>query len=71
MGTEKTYQIILRGYLEPQWSEWFDGLEIDYLNSGETSLTGPLIDQAALYRVLLKIRDLGIPLISVNQKHVE
>lgn len=71
MGADTTYQILLKGYLEPEWSEWFDGLQIEYLESGETQLSGPIVDQAALYRVLLKIRDLGIPLISLNQRGSE
>lgn len=71
MGADTTYEILLKGYLEPEWSEWFDGLQIDYLESGETRLSGPIVDQAALYRVLLKIRDLGIPLISLNQRGSE
>jgi hypothetical protein len=61
------YQIILQGQLSSQWSDWFDGFTITLDERGQTILTGPVIDQAALHGVLKKIRDLGIPLISVNR----
>jgi hypothetical protein len=60
------YQIRLKGHLGQQWSDWFDGLSITLEDNGDTLLTGPLIDQAALYGVLKHARDLGLPLISVN-----
>jgi hypothetical protein len=59
------YQIRLKGHLAPHWSDWFEGLTITALDNGETLLTGPVIDQAALHGVLRKVRDLGIPLLSV------
>ena len=59
------YQIILQGHLSSQWSDWFDGFTIMLDQRGQTILVGPVIDQAALHGVLKKIRDLGIPLISV------
>jgi hypothetical protein len=61
------YQIVLQGHLSGQWSDWFDGFTITLAERGQTILTGPVIDQAALHGVLKKIRDLGLPLISVNR----
>ncbi len=60
------YQIRIKGYLGSQWTDWFDGLTITLEEDGDTLLTGPVIDQAALYGLLKKARDLGLPLISVN-----
>lgn len=59
------YQIKLKGHLGPQWSEWFEGLTVTLTDHGETVLTGPVTDQAALHGVLKRVRDLGLPLISV------
>ena len=64
-GAPLVYQIRLKGHLGPHWSSWFEGLTITALDNGEMLLTGPVIDQAALYGVLAKVRDLGIPLLSV------
>ncbi len=61
------YQIRLKGHLSSQWTEWFGGLTITLADNGETLLTGPVIDQAALYGLLKKVRDLGMPLVSVNR----
>ena len=63
----RVYQIRLEGHLGRQWTEWFDGLTITLEDNGDTILTGPVIDQAALHGLLRKVRDLGIPLLSVNQ----
>jgi hypothetical protein len=60
------YQIRLDGHLGQQWAEWFDGLTIT-LEDGDTLLTGAVIDQAALHGLLKRVRDLGMPLISVNR----
>jgi len=60
------YEIRVTGSLPPQWMDWFDGLVINTEN-GETLLRGPLADQAALYGLLKKIRDVGLPLVSVRQ----
>ena len=60
------YQIRLKGHLSSQWTDWFGGLAITREESGDTLLTGPVIDQAALYGLLRKVRDLGMSLISVN-----
>jgi hypothetical protein len=58
------YQIRIKGHLGRQWSDWFEGLAITLEDNGETLLTGPVIDQAALHGLLKKVRDLGMPLIS-------
>ncbi len=60
------YQIRLVGHLGDEWTEWFEGLSITLEASGDTLLTGPVRDQAALYGLLKKVRDLGMTLISVN-----
>ncbi len=59
------YQIKIEGHLGPQWTDWFGGLMISLEEGGETLLTGPVVDQAALYGLLKKVRDLGMPLLSV------
>ena len=62
----KSYQIRLQGHLDAQWSAWFGGLTVTLEDNGETLLTGQVADQAALYGLLRKVRDLGMPLLSVN-----
>ena len=64
---QEVYQIIVKGHLDREWSDWFDGLNITLVDSGETILTGPLADQTALHGVLIKIRDLGLPLLSLTR----
>ncbi len=59
------YQIRIKGHLGCQWTEWFDGLTITLEENGDTLLTGPVADQATLHGLLKKIRDLGLPLLSV------
>lgn len=59
------YQIRIKGHLGADWSDWFDGLAITLQDNGETLLSGPVADQAALHGLLRKIRDLGMVLISV------
>jgi hypothetical protein len=59
------YKIRIKGHLGREWTDWFEGLTITALDNGETLLTGPVVDQAALYGVLKKVRDVGMPLISV------
>ena len=58
------YQIRIEGHLGPKWTDWFGGLSITLEDNGETFLTGPVVDQAALHGLLRKVRDLGMPLIS-------
>ena len=60
------YQIRLRGYLDDQWTDWFGGLTITLEENGDTLLTGPVVDQAALFGLLKKVRDLGLPLVSID-----
>ena len=61
------YEIRIRGRLDAQWQDWFDGMSVTEEADGTTLLSGPVPDQPALFRLLRKIRDLGLPLISVNQ----
>jgi len=61
------YEIRVKGHLDSHWSAWFDGLIITILPHGEALLFGALADQAALHGVLMKVRDLGLPLLAVNQ----
>ena len=61
------YEIRLKGHLEPRWAAWFDGLDLTAENDGTTALRGPVVDQAALHGLLQRLRDVGLPLISVTQ----
>jgi hypothetical protein len=65
LGEPLVYQIRLKGHLSPRWADWFEGLTLTLEANGETLLTGPVVDQAALYGVLRKVRDVGLPLLSV------
>jgi hypothetical protein len=60
------YEIRLKGHLDTRWAAWFDGLTLTHHSDGSTVIGGPVADQAALYGLLQKTRDLGLPLISVN-----
>ena len=62
---DQCYEIRLKGHLDARWAEWFEGLTITLEEDGDTLLTGPVIDQAALHGLLKKVRDLGLPLVSV------
>ena len=64
-GQAMVYQIRVRGHLGSQWTDWFGGLTVTLEDNGETLLTGPVVDQAALHGLLKKVRDLGMPLVSV------
>ena len=59
------YQIRIKGHLGRQWTDWFEGLTITHEDNGDSLLTGPVLDQAALYGLLRKVRDVGLPLLSV------
>ena len=63
-GQPMVYQIRIKGHLGPQWTDWFGGLSITLEDNGDTLLTGPVVDQAALHGLLRKVRDLGMPLVS-------
>lgn len=60
------YQIRIRGHLGQPWQEWFAGLTLTLETDGTTLLTGPVVDQAALYGILKRVSDLGMPLLSIN-----
>ncbi len=66
-GEPVVYQIRIKGHLDRRWTDRFDGLTISLEGNGDTLLTGPVVDQAALHGVLRKVRDLGMPLLSVIQ----
>lgn len=61
------YEIRLKGHIDVRWQEWFENVTISLEDNGETVLTATVIDQAALHGLLRKVRDLGLPLISVNR----
>jgi hypothetical protein len=60
------YQVRIKGFLDLQWTDWFAGMTVSTTDDGDTLLTGPVEDQAALHGLLKKVRDWGIPLISVS-----
>ncbi len=62
-----TYEIRIKGYLSPEWSNWLDGLSVTPQENNETLLTGSMLDQAALHGVLAKVRDLNLVLILVKK----
>ena len=61
------YEIRVKGHLSSRWAAWFDGLALTRVGDGTTLIHGPVVDQAALYGLLAKVRDVGLPLISVTQ----
>jgi hypothetical protein len=61
------YRLTLQGHLDSAWSDWFDGLTITLADGGETILSGPVVDQTALHGLLIKIRDLGLPLLALTR----
>ena len=61
------YRIRVQGHLDHTFAAWFDGLTISNLENGEAVLSGPIVDQAALHGILIKVRDLGLPLLAVNR----
>ena len=67
MTLSPLYQIKVKGHLDLSWSEWLGGLSITHEPNGETTLSGPMVDQPALFGLLLKIRDLNLTLLSLNR----
>ena len=65
-GPATIYEIRVRGLLDPQWSSWFDGLRVEDAGPDDTVIVGPVADQAALHGLLTRVRDLGLPLVSVR-----
>ena len=65
------YEIRVAGHLAPRWSAWFDGLTIDADAGGTTVIRGPVVDQAALHGLIQRLRDVGVPLISLTQIHAD
>jgi hypothetical protein len=61
------YELRVQGVLEPGWSAWFEGLRVSSDDHGQTIIAGPVADQAALHGLLAKVRDLGLPLLSVRR----
>jgi hypothetical protein len=66
-GKPAVYRIRIVGQLGPQWTEWFQGMTVTPQDNGDTLVTGPVVDQAALHGLLRKVRDLGLPLLSVTR----
>ena len=67
-GQPTVYQIRIKGHLGSQWTDWFGGLTVTLEENGDTLLTGPVVDQAALHGLLKKVSNLGVPLVSVNSR---
>ena len=65
------YEIRLKGHLGREWTDWFGGMAVALTEDGDTLLTGPVTDQAALFGLLRKVRDLGLPLVSINEMRHE
>jgi hypothetical protein len=66
-GQPMVYQIRIKGHLSPQWTDWFEGMAITPEDNGDTLVTGPVIDQAALHAVLKRVRDVNLPLLSIME----
>jgi hypothetical protein len=67
MRTPECYEIRIEGHIGEGWSPWFEGMVIDHQENGETLMSGPIADQAALHGVLMRIRDLGLPLVAIRR----
>jgi hypothetical protein len=61
------YEVRVQGVLDDRWSAWFEGLQVSSDERGQTTITGPVADQAALHGLLTKVRDLGLPLLAVRR----
>ena len=71
MQREDIYQIRIKGHLAEHWVEWFDGLTLTNEVNGEATLLGPIADQAALHGLLVKLRDLHLPVLAINRVDME
>jgi hypothetical protein len=69
MRETETYEIRIQGRLDGRWSAWFDGMELVLADDGSTLIRGQVVDQAALHGLIQKVRDLGLPLLSVTHTH--
>jgi hypothetical protein len=67
----RRYEIRLAGHLDAHWATWFDGLAVSHQGDGTTVISGPVADQAALHGLLQRVRDLGLPLVSVTQVDID
>ncbi len=67
----RRYEIRLAGHLDAHWATWFDGLAVSHLGDGTTVIRGSVADQAALHGLLQRVRDLGVPLVSVTQVEID
>jgi hypothetical protein len=67
MESPTRYELRVNGVLDSGWSAWFNGLQVTSDNRGQTTIAGPVADQAALHGLLAKVRDLGLPLLSVRR----
>ena len=67
-GVGESYEIRVKGHLDPRWADWFDGLTLTQESDGTTVLSGSVVDQAALHGLLGKVRDLGLPLIAIIRR---
>ncbi len=65
------YEIRLAGHLDARWAAWFDGLAVSHEGDGTTVISGPVADQAALHGLLQRVRDLGLPLVSVTRDEID
>jgi hypothetical protein len=66
-STDRRYEIRLQGHLQSRWAAWFDGMTLTTSSDGTTVIHGLVADQAALHGLLQKVRDMGLPLVSVSQ----
>ena len=66
-GTPGRYEIRIQGHLGSRWTTWFDGMTLTANTDGTTAIEGPVVDQAALHGLLHRLRDIGVPLLSVTQ----
>lgn len=64
---ERSYEIHVKGHLDSQWSDWFEGMELKLMDNGETVLSGRIVDQAALMGILNKLNRLNLTLLSINE----